>query len=93
VISADTAERRRSDLLFPAILRASCFLGCIPKDPPFRRCHFAGLTLEKAVEPPHSLESTLRMVADGFRVLLQSGAGKFLLGLLAESFRNWWRRR
>jgi len=36
---------------------------------------------------------TLYMVGDCFRVMLQGSAGKLLLGLLPESFRNWWRRQ
>ena len=33
------------------------------------------------------------IVADCFRVLLQSGVGRILLGLLPEHLRNWWRRQ
>lgn len=35
---------------------------------------------------------TLFMVADCLRVLVQSGTGKMLLGLLPEHWRNWWKR-
>ena len=35
---------------------------------------------------------SLLMVADCLRVLLQSGAGKILVSLLPEAWRNWWRR-
>lgn len=36
---------------------------------------------------------TVLLVTDCFRVFLQNSAGKFFLGLLPESLRNWWQRQ
>lgn len=83
-----------SGLLLPAKTRRECF------DPAYgdslSNYMLARKSRYKWGRRWFALDFTVRiliMVGGCFRVLLQNGAGKFLLGLLPESLRNWWRRQ